>query len=69
MASKWISDAIEHPGALRKAMHAKSGEPIPAAKLQAAAKKSGTMGRRARLAVTLKRLAKRGHKPKTVARS
>lgn len=68
MASKWISGAIEHPGALRKALHAKAGEPIPAKKLQAAAEKGGTMGRRARLAITLKKLAKHGHKASTVAR-
>lgn len=50
----WIQDAIQKPGALRKALGAKKGEPIPAGKLNAAAKKPGKMGQRARLAKTLK---------------
>ena len=54
MAEKWIQKAISKPGALRKALGAKAGEPIPAKKLAAAAKKPGTMGKRARLAQTLK---------------
>ncbi len=56
MAEKWIHKAIKHPGALRKSLHVKKGKKIPANKLQAAAKKGGTLGRRARLAITLKRL-------------
>jgi len=54
MAEKWIQKAISKPGALRKALGAKAGEPIPAKKLAAAAKKPGTLGKRARLAQTLK---------------
>ena len=55
MATKnWIAGAIEKPGALRSALGAKKGEPIPAKKLAAAAKKPGKMGQRARLAQTLK---------------
>ena len=50
----WIKSAIKHPGALRASLHVKAGEKIPAKKLAAAAKKPGTMGRRARLAQTLK---------------
>ena len=50
----WIKDAIKKPGALRSALGAKSGEPIPAKKLAAAAKKPGKMGQRARIAQTLK---------------
>lgn len=50
----WISGAIKKPGALRAALGAKKGEPIPAKKLAAAAKKPGIMGKRARLAETLK---------------
>ena len=57
MATKnWIKDAIKKPGALRKELGAKKGEPIPAKKLTAAAKKPGKMGQRARLAETLKGL-------------
>jgi hypothetical protein len=54
MAEKWIQKAIKKPGALRSALGAKEGQPIPAKKLAAAAKKSGKMGQRARLAETLK---------------
>lgn len=56
MAEKWIQKAIKNPGALRKELHAKKGEPIPAKKLTAAAKKAGTLGKRARLAETLKKM-------------
>jgi len=54
MAEKWIQNAIKKPGALRSALGAKEGKPIPAKKLAAAAKKPGKMGKRARLAETLK---------------
>jgi hypothetical protein len=54
MATKWIQEAIKEPGALRKSMGVKKGETIPAKKLEAAAKKPGKMGQRARLAKTLK---------------
>ena len=50
----WIKDAIKKPGALRKSLGAKKGQPIPANKLAAAAKKPGKMGQRARLAQTLR---------------
>jgi hypothetical protein len=58
MAEKWIQKAIKKPGALRKELGAKAGKPIPAAKLAAAAKKPGKIGKRARLAETLKGLKK-----------
>jgi len=55
MATKnWIAGAIKKPGALRKELHVKEGEKIPAKKLNAAAKKPGKLGQRARLAKTLK---------------
>lgn len=54
MADKWIQSAIKKPGALRKELGVKKGEKIPAKKLDAAAKKPGKMGQRARLAQTLK---------------
>lgn len=56
MAKKWIQGAIKHPGALRQELGAKKGKPIPAKKLAAAAKKGGTIGKRARLAETLKKM-------------
>ena len=53
MAKNWIAGAIKKPGALRETLGAKKGEPIPAKKLAAAAKKPGVTGQRARLAPTL----------------
>jgi len=53
MAKKWIKGAIKHPGALHRALGVPEGEKIPASKVAAAAKKGGTLGRRARLAQTL----------------
>jgi len=58
MAKNWIADAIKKPGALRKELGAKTGQPIPAKKLIAAAKKPGKLGQRARLAETLKGMKK-----------
>ena len=58
MAEKWIQKAIKKPGALKKALGVKAGEKIPSSKLAAAAKKPGKMGKRARLAETLKGLKK-----------
>jgi hypothetical protein len=58
MAEKWIQKAIKKPGALRKELGAKAGQPIPAKKLAAAAKKPGKLGQRARLAKTLSKLGK-----------
>lgn len=55
MATKnWIAGAIKKPGTLRKALGVKSGEKIPAKKLDKAAKAPGKLGQRARLAKTLK---------------
>jgi hypothetical protein len=58
MAEKWIQKAIKKPGALRKELGVKEGKTIPAKKLAAAAKKPGTIGKRARLAETLKGMKK-----------
>jgi hypothetical protein len=55
---KWIAGAIEHPGALHKDLGVAQGKKIPAAKLAAAAKRPGTVGRRARLAQTLSKMNK-----------
>lgn len=54
MAEKWIQKAIKKPGALRESLGVKAGKTIPASKLKSAAKKPGLMGKRARLAETLK---------------
>jgi len=53
-AEKWIQKAIEKPGALSKQLGVPEDENIPAEKLAAAAKKGGKLGKRARLAMTLK---------------
>lgn len=52
----WIKDAIKKPGALRKELGVKGDKPIPAKKLAMAAKKPGKLGKRARLAETLKKM-------------
>ena len=55
----WIAGAIKHPGALRKELHVKKGEKIPAKKLAKAEKSSNPkLAKRARLAKTLRGLRK-----------
>lgn len=61
---KWIQEAIKKPGALKKSMDVKEDEKIPAKKLAKAAKAPGKMGQRARLAETLKKMAKGKKKEK-----
>ncbi len=51
--ANWIAGAIKHPGALHKELGVPQGKKIPAKKLNAAAKKAGKLGQRARLAKTL----------------
>jgi hypothetical protein len=58
MTEKWIQKAIKKPGALHKELGVPEGKKIPAKKLASAAKKSGKVGQRARLAETLKGLKK-----------
>ena len=58
MAEKWSQKAIKKPGALRKELGVPAGKKIPSSKLAAAAKKPGKLGKRARLAETLKGLKK-----------
>ena len=55
----WIQKAVKKPGALRKSLGLKKGQKIPAGKLKAAAKKSGKLGQRARLAMTFKKMKKK----------
>jgi len=56
---KWISGAIKRPGALHRALGVPEGEEIPVSKIQSAAKKTGRIGRQARLALTLRKLRKK----------
>ena len=55
-SAKWIQSAIKKPGALRKELGVKEGKTIPVKKLAKAAKASGKLGQRARLAQTLKKM-------------
>ena len=50
----WIQKAIKKPGALKQQLGVPKDEKIPAKKLNAAAKKGGKLGQRARLAKTLR---------------
>lgn len=52
----WIAGATTNKGALHRELGVPAGKNIPASKLDAAAKKGGVMGKRARLAQTLKRI-------------
>ncbi len=54
MPDKWISDAIKNPGSLRSELHAKPGKNIPEKTLKKAEHAGGKLGKRARLAETLK---------------
>lgn len=54
--ANWIKKAIKKPGALHKELGVAKGKKIPAKKLNAAAKKGGVEGKRARLAKTLEKL-------------
>jgi hypothetical protein len=56
MAKNWIQKAVSKPGALHKQLGVPEGQKIPAKKLAAAASKGGKLGKRARLAQTLKKL-------------
>ena len=55
----WIQQAIKRPGALRAQLGVREGETIPQSKLEQAAKSPGKLGRRARLALTLRKLSRR----------
>ena len=57
--SNFIAGAIKKPGALHREMGVPQGKKIPEAKLEAAAKKSGKLGRRARFALMLMGLARK----------
>ena len=50
----WIAGAIKHKGALHKELGIAAGKKIPEKTLSKAAKDGGKLGKRARLAETLK---------------
>lgn len=58
MAEKWIQKMHMKKGALHEEMGIPQSKKIPGKKLEAAAKKGGKLGKRARLAETLKGLRK-----------
>jgi hypothetical protein len=64
MAAKWIQGAVKKPGQLHRDLGVAAGKKIPASTLQAAAKKPGKVGQRARLALTLRRLGGRSSRNK-----
>ena len=57
--NKWIQKAVKKKGSLRKTLGVKKGKNIPVSKLRSAAKKKGKTGKRARLALTLRKMRKR----------
>jgi hypothetical protein len=63
--AKWISKAIKHPGALRKTLRTKKGKKISTKKLNKATKsKNTTLRKRAFLAKTLRKLARKRKRKK-----
>lgn len=56
---RWIAGAIRHPGALHRALRVPPGERIPRARLERAAAGAygATNGRRARLALRLRKMS------------
>ncbi len=59
MAKNWIAGATKNKGALHRNLGVPEGQKIPAAKITAAAKRPGKVGKEARLAETLKGLRKK----------
>ncbi len=55
---KWIQGMKMKKGALHKQMGVPQGEKIPVSRLKAAAAKGGTLGKRARLALTFRGMKK-----------
>lgn len=54
MAKNWIQKAIKHKGALHEELHVPMGKKIPMKKLNKAEHEEGKLGKRARLAKTLR---------------
>lgn len=63
-SKKWIQAAISpsKKGSLRRSLKVKKGQDIPLTKLEGAAKKKGITGKRARLAMTLRKISKKRSK-------
>jgi len=67
---KWIAGAIKRPGALRAAAKRAGAlkNHISRSWLRGAAKSPGRLGRQARLAITLRKLPRRGRASRTRGR-
>lgn len=55
----WIAKAVQHKGALHRALGVPAGQKIPEKKIAKAAKESGKVGKEAKLAQTLKSFHKK----------
>lgn len=53
---KWIQAAIKRPGSLHKMLGVPMGKKIPMPMMSKAMKAGGMMGRRAKMAMTLKKM-------------
>ncbi len=58
MAKNWIAGATKNKGGLHRSLGVPMGKKIPEAKVEAAAKRGGKVGKEARLAETLEGLHK-----------
>jgi hypothetical protein len=56
---RWIRGAISHRGALHRALGIPMNRRIPTSTLEALARAPGKLGKRARLALTLRRFRRR----------
>lgn len=56
MGKNWIAGAIKKPGALHSQLHVPQGQKIGMGKINAAAKKGGKLGMRAKLAQTFSKM-------------
>lgn len=59
MAKNWIAGATKNKGALHRNLGVPEGKKIPPAKIKAAAKRGGKVGKEAQLAETLGKLRKK----------
>jgi len=55
-SDRWISGAVKRPGQLHRDLGIPQEEKIPSKKLEAATKRPGKVGQRARLAKTLRKM-------------
>lgn len=58
MSKNWIAGATKNKGGLHRALGVPEGKTIPKAKVAAAAKRSGKVGKEAKLAQTLGKMKK-----------